>query len=396
MKFNISKYREIKTVLVDNEPREARIGGKLYTMTKPKLLKLLALPGRWMIAVFGSLGVALLLMVLAGVFEEKVPEGRAEIVREIPHDSKVVAVRLLRRPRFESAVGAIEPIHQSSVAAKILAKVLEVNASAGQRVKAGDILVRLSDEDLQSRLKQAEAQSSAAIAEAKQARADFNRAQRLIDSNAMSRADYENASTAVETREAEVERASRAIEEARVLLDYATIKAPYDGVIVDKQVQQGDTVTPGQTLLTLYDPDQMQLVTSVRESLATKLKVGQQVPALLESLDHQCLATVREVVPQADLGSHSFQVKVSGPCPPGIYSGMFGRILLPLEDEELVVIPSNAIYRVGQLTLVDVVEQKNEFVRRNVQLGRQLDDEVEVLSGLKPGELVVVRNGVSQ
>jgi RND family efflux transporter MFP subunit len=179
------------------------------------------------------------------------------------------------------------------------------------------------------------------------------------------------------------------VEESKVFLDYATITAPFSGIVVDKQVEPGDTATPGQTLLTLYDPDQMQLVANVRESLALKLKVGQQLPAKLEAFDYTCNATVREVVPQADAASRSFQVKVSGPCPPGIYSGMFGRLMLPLGDETLVVIPAGAVSRVGQLTLVEVVEG-DELVRRHIQLGRQLDGNYEVLSGLKAGERIVV------
>ena len=341
------------------------------------------------VAIIGSLGIGLLLALLAGVFHPKVTGDGVAVRREVPTSGEVVTAVRIRRPRFESAVGAIEPIHKSSVAAKILAKVLEVNATAGQRVDAGDVLVRLDDQDLQSRLRQAEAQSDAATAEAKQARADFGRAQRLLEENAISQSEYETAATAVQTRDAELQRAARAIDESKVMLDYATLRAPYNGVVVDKQVQQGDTVIPGQTLLTLYDPDHMQLVANVRESLANKLQIGQVVAAKLESMDEQCSATVREVVPQADLGSRSFQVKVSGPCPPGIYSGMFGRILLPLEDEELTVIPVAAVRQIGQLTVVEVVEL-GELVRRNVQLGRTIDEGAEVLAGIQPGEQVWV------
>jgi len=341
------------------------------------------------VAIIGSLGIGLLLALLAGVFHPKVTGDGVEVGREVPTSGEVVTAVRIRRPRFESAVGAIEPIHKSSVAAKILAKVLEVNATAGQRVDAGDVLVRLDDQDLQSRLRQAEAQSDVATAEAKQARADFGRAQRLLEENAISQSEYETAATAVQTRDAELQRAARAIDESKVMLDYATLRAPYNGVVVDKQVQQGDTVIPGQTLLTLYDPDHMQLVANVRESLANKLQIGQVVAAKLESMDEQCSATVREVVPQADLGSRSFQVKVSGPCPPGIYSGMFGRILLPLEDEELTVIPVAAVRQIGQLTVVEVVEL-GELVRRNVQLGRTIDEGAEVLAGIQPGEQVWV------
>ncbi len=345
--------------------------------------------GTWGIAIVGTVGVSWLLMVLAGAFTTKVSDAEREAHAARAVNGNVVEAQLISRPRYETAVGSIEPIHQSSVAAKILAKVSEVNVTAGQAVQADEILVRLNDEDLQSRLKQAEAQRDAAAARAQQAQTEFARARNLVAGNAISQAEYDQAATAVRTSEAEFQRAERAIEEARVFIDYATIRAPFGGIVVDKQVQAGDTVSPGQTLLTLYDPTQMQLVANVRESLAMKLKVGQELSAKLESLDHECLATVREVVPQADAGSRSFQVKVSGPCPPGIYSGMFGRILLPLDEEQLIVIPAAAVRRVGQLSLVDVVEG-NQAVRRHVQIGRQLDGMVEVLSGLRPGEGVVV------
>lgn len=355
------------------------------------LVRFLAALLPWIVSGIGIAGVTLLLMFLAGVFHKKVPEVAPERGRAAPADVVLAEVQLIERPRFETAVGTIKPIHEAAVAPKILAKVSEVNVSAGQQVTAGDVLVRLSDEDLQSRLKQAEAQRDSANAHVQQAKADMARAQQLVRANAISQAEYEAAETVVRTSSAELERASRAIDEANVFLNYATITAPFSGIVVDKQVEPGDTVSPGQTLLTLYDPTQMQLVANVRESLAMNLKVGQQVSAKLEAFDHECLATVREVVPEADVGSRSFQVKVSGPCPAGIYSGMFGRLQLPLGKEQLIVIPKTALRQVGQLTLVDVVAN-DRMLRRSVQLGRTLQDQVEVLSGLVPGEKVVVRS----
>ncbi|MEZ6135232.1 MAG: efflux RND transporter periplasmic adaptor subunit [Pirellulaceae bacterium] len=352
--------------------------------------------GKLLIGVVGSIGVIYLLMLLAGVFTEKVAEGDSHLTkRQLPSNARVGVVQEVTSPRFESAVGAIEPIHESSVASKILARVDEVTVSAGQYVNAGEVLVRLNNDDLQARLKQAEAQRNVAAAQVQQAAADLSRAKQLISSRAISTAELESATTAEKTSQAELDRAERAVEEANILLEYSTINAPFSGVVIEKNVQAGDTVIPGQTLLTLYDPDQMQLVANVRESLAIGLKIGQQLPAKLETLDHECLATVREVVPQADVGSRSFQVKVSGPCPPGIYSGMFGRLMLPLEDETIRIIPREAVRRVGQLTFVDVVEG-DTVTRRNVQIGRIFDQDVEVLSGLAVDEQVLLSNSTDE
>ncbi len=342
------------------------------------------------IAVGGTAGVIWLLLVLAGVFHEKVPSESTAIHRPLPAGAQTALVERLVQPRYETAVGTIKPVHESSVAAKLLARVIEVNVKAGQTVKSGDLLVRLDDADLQSRLSQAQSARDAAVALAQQTKSEFTRIQNLFEKNAVSRTEFEQAETSMRTTAAEVERANQAIEEAQVVVEYATILAPFDGLIVDKRIEPGDMVSPGQILLTLYDPTRMQLVASVRESLAVRLKVGQTLPARMDSLGYQCQATITEVVPEAESSSRSFQVKVSGPCPPGIYSGMFARLLLPLDDEVLLAVPQSAVRRVGQITLVDVVSQ-DQLIRRHVQIGRSLDNEkIEILSGLAVGERVLV------
>jgi multidrug efflux pump subunit AcrA (membrane-fusion protein) len=142
-------------------------------------------------------------------------------------------------------------------------------------------------------------------------------------------------------------------------------------------------------LVTLFDPKRMQLVASVRESLAQRLKVGQNIGVDLEGMKKRCTGTISEIVPEAQAASRAFQVKVTGPCPAGIYTGMFARMLIPLDEEEVLVVPHSAIRHIGQLELVDVVE-KGHPRRRAVRTGRTFDDNVEILSGLRAGEEVAV------
>ncbi len=342
----------------------------------------------WLLLLGSITLVTLLLMTFAGVFHEKVKSGGIQSQRQLPADSIVVDVIQVVQPRYETAIGAIKPVHEANVASKILARVLEVNVVAGQKVNAGDVLVRLSDEELQTRVQQAEADLDSREALYQLAKVDFERSKQLISSRSISQAEYEATLAALQTAEANVNRSQRSLEESKVYLSFATIVAPFTGIVVDKAVQPGDTVSPGQTLLSVYDPSQMQLVANVRESLAMKLRVGQQLPAKLESLGYECYATVSEVVPKANVSSRSFEVKVSGPCPPGVYIGMFGRLMLPLDDEKILLIPSSAVQRVGQLTMVDVVKD-DVLQRRSIQLGRSFGANVEVLSGVKEGERVL-------
>jgi len=344
-------------------------------------------------AVFTAVVVVMLLW-LAGTFQPKIDAPRAEAEESpagssLPDDAKIVEARLLTVPRTESAAGTIRAVHQVSVAPKLLAKVVEVNVTAGANVEKGQVLVRLDDADLRARLGQAESSLRQAKAEQSQAQIDYDRLKRLIEQGAASQIEWDRAQTRLEAAEARVEQAREAVAEARTLLEYATIRSPIDGIVVDKRVEVGDTVSPGQELVSLYDPTRMQLVAQVRESLARKLEVGEPIGVHVSAIGKTCEGQISEIVPEAETASRTFAVKVTGPCPPGVYTGMFGRLQIPLGTEEVLVIPEEAIRRVGQLTLVDVTDGEVVY-RRAVELGRRFVDGVEVLAGLHAGERVVV------
>jgi RND family efflux transporter MFP subunit len=344
--------------------------------------------------------VVLLLLWLAGTFHPKIETTRtsgpvdepgSRQRRSVPENATLVAVRPIRVPRTESAVGTIRAVHETAVASRLLAKVNEVYATAGQSVTQGAVLVRLDDEDLKARRLQAEAAVDSARAKRDQARTELERIQRLFKSGAAAQIELDRISTTFKSAEAELRNATERSSEAETILSYATVQSPIDGMIIDKKVEVGDTVTPGQVLVTLYDPTRMQLVARVRESLMRHLTIGQPVDVRVEALGKTCQGWVNEIVPEAETASRTFSVKVTGPCPPGVYTGMFGRLLIPLDEEEVLVLPRAAIRRVGQLDIVDVAE--GGVLRRRVILpGRTLKggDLLEVLAGLRPGEEVIV------
>jgi RND family efflux transporter MFP subunit len=348
-----------------------------------------------------------MLLWLAGVFHTKIGTEGSPVIpvggQPVGADTALVPVRVLSSPRIESAVGTIRAVHEASVASKLLAKVVEISVQAGQEVHVGEVLVRLDDADLQAQLRQAGAVVASADAARNQAQIEYDRVSSLYERANASKTEFDQAQTALKTAAAELERAEQARQQAQAVLDYATIRSPIDGKVVDKLVEVGDTARPGEVLVTLYDPTRMQLVASVRESLSQRLRVGQTIGVHVDALDKTCDGQVSEIVPEAESASRTFSVKVTGPCPPGVYTGMFGRLLIPLDEEEVLVIPRAAIRRVGQLDLVDVAEPVRKqggtgslpasglvLRRRIVQLGREFGDQVQVLSGLAAGEQVAL------
>ena len=337
-----------------------------------------------------AVSVTLLLLWLGGRFAPKVLLSAERAVGSEDRAPGIVAqVRLVRLPMVETAVGTIRPVHETAIGVRLLARVVDVNLKAGQVVNAGDILVRLDDVDLRARLSQAEAVLHAAEAARALAEADAIRSANLVKSKAVSRQEDDRAVSAFKSADAELRRAKESINEIQATLEWATIRSPIRGIVIDKKVSVGDMVTPGQMVATLFDPLQMQLVASVRESLAHRLNVGQPIEVQIESFNKQCLGTISEIVPEAESSSRALQVKVTGPCPEGVYSGMFGRILIPLDEEQILVIPRQAVQSVGQLELVSVATS-GAVIRRAVRLGRTIGKDVEVLFGLREGEQVQV------
>lgn len=353
--------------------------------TLAKVLGLLAMAG----------GTVLLILGLMGHFHPKVNPAAAPPPQAVlPAGAATATVKLLRVPITESAVGTIRPVYEAAVASKLLEKVVEVNAKAGTQVKEGDVLVRLEDTVLKTQVQRAESAIASATASRNQARSELDSMRRAFEASGASRLEVDRAETAVKTADAELARAEQALREATTNLSFTVIRSPITGTVVDKKINAGDTVVPGQVLVTVFDPTRMQLIATVRESLTQRLKTGQFIDVRLDAMNKTCRGVVSEIVPEAQTASRSFSVKVTGPCQPGIYAGMFGRLIIPLDEAQVIAIPASAVGRIGQVEVVDVVIDAPAggklLQRRAVQLGRPLaDGQVEVLSGLKEGETVL-------
>ena len=342
--------------------------------------------------------IVFLMLYLNGRFHEKAPVQGSPASRNSVGDAQLAAVRMMTIPATESAVGTIRPVYESQVASRILEKVIEVNITAGQQVTKGQVLVRLEDAVLQSQLRKAQSGIDGATATFNQARIEFDSTKKLYEQKVAAKNEYDRVDAALKTAQADLERARQEFSQAQTALEYATIRAPSDGIVVDKKVNVGDTVQPGTVLLTLYDPTRMQMIASVRESLAQRLKVGQAIGVHIDTLGADCKGSISEIVPESQSASRSFLVKVTGPCRPGVYAGMYGSLDVPLDEEKVLVMPQAAVVRVGQLDMVQLA-QGGHLERRAVQLGRHLTIQgqpmVEVLSGLSEGQQVAVSSGAT-
>ena len=333
--------------------------------------------------------VALLLMIawMAGLFVEKIPPGIDTVVQA--NTGEPVAVEARAVTITEKVPASVEAAQTTLISSRMLARIVAISVRAGDTVNRGDLLLELENSDIKAQVQQAESQIRSTTARMNEARQNLGRVEELQAGGVMSVSDLEKAQAIYETLIAEHAGANQALEEAKTALGYTKIVAPFDGRVVDRFAEPGDTAQPGTKLLALYNPLSLRVEAQVREVLALGLETGQSLQVEIPSLQKVVEAIIEERVPAADPGSRSFLVKAGFAFDSNLLPGMYARLLVPVGTGRQLLIPADRVVHVGQLDLVWVYEDGQSY-RRFVRIGQVLQDgRIEILSGLAEGELVL-------
>jgi RND family efflux transporter MFP subunit len=194
---------------------------------------------------------------------------------------------------------------------------------------------------------------------------------------------------------ARIDQAKADVAGSQVYSSFTRIAAPINGVVVSRQADIGYMAAPGAPLLTIESGTDYRLEAAVQESQINKIHLRDQVRVQIDALGQQELAgTVVEIVPASDPASRTYLVKISISPPGGnqqiIRSGLYGKARFITGQTQAITIPRIAVVERGQLTSVYVVDQSGIARMRLVKTGKTYSDRVEVLSGLKEGEQIVV------
>lgn len=334
-------------------------------------------------------GLILVLVWVQGGFQSKVSGGRTPVPEKKEIPVKTIKVEPIRSTGEVTVSGSVVSRDTARIAARIQGYVVELNVDAGDRVKKDQVLLRLDNKELVEKEAQAKAQLESAEADLVNSRTDYERYKGLFEKEAVSKKTLDDVTTKFETAKAAERRAEAGLKEAQTALSYSIVTAPFDGVVGEKTVNLGDLVTPGRPLFTVYIPGTAELVAAVGEQYASYVKEKTPVKVKIPSINLEQDTTIREVVPQREEKTRTITVKAPLTEAPGLVPGLYGTLTFDTRASEVIVIPTAAVQVVGQLETVRVLEHGTVRVR-NVKTGRRLDDKVEILSGLKAGEEVVV------
>jgi multidrug efflux pump subunit AcrA (membrane-fusion protein) len=318
---------------------------------------------------------------------------------------------------FEAG-GVVRAQRVAVVVSRIMADVREVRVKAGDRVRAGQALVLLDGRELQANRTRATASQAAvtqatALAEADRQAAEAALAlarlthQRIADLKAKNSATQGELDEAVanlraaearmrvtEARVAEarasIESAAAGTSAADVAASYATLTAPFDGVVTEKSVDPGNMASPGQPLVTVEDDRSFRLEVRLDVSRAAFVKMGDRVRVRLDGVAPDATGRVAEIARMVDPGSHDFLLKIDLPSGTPLRSGMYGRAIFRGATRKGLAVPDSAVVRRGQLVTVFVVDADNHARLRLVNASEAADGQVEIRAGVQAGERVVL------
>jgi RND family efflux transporter MFP subunit len=318
-----------------------------------------------------------------------------------------------------NASGYVVAQRKAAVASKITGRLVSLSVSEGSRVKKGQVIARLENEDADASREQAAANLNAARANVEQARAElkeasltFERNKRLITNGSISQVEYENSETrykkakaAVDGAEATLKANSAALRGATVAQEYALIRAPFDAVVLTKNADIGDIITPlgaaanaKAAVVTIADMSYLEVEADVSESNLSLIKSGQPCLIQLDAFpDSRFNGVVKTIVPTADRSKASIMVKVGFiDNDTRILPEMSAKVAFlsrSVKSEEMK--PRTALNRNAVINHngknVSFVVKGDEVTETMVTVGEQFGDMIEILSGLKSGDRVALK-----
>ena len=302
-------------------------------------------------------------------------------------------------PEWSEYHGMVASRNQVHLIALVPGRVKAVHATTGQRVRKGQILVELEQDDLRARFQAAESRRAIAQANLVEAGKEHDRYTQLAAKGVVSAQMLDKSTAKLMGVQAAAAEARAGVNEARAMLDYTVLRSPIDGIVTDKRINPGDFTMPGlpseigfpsgRNLMTIYDPGALWFEARIPERFSPHVSVGTQAGVVIASANLKLDGKFVEVLPVVDESTRTFTARVNLPAHPALKLGMFGRARFVSGQRKVIEIPKSAVIERGQLDGV-FIHSAGKAHLRLVRRGKRNSGHVEILSGLTAGEEVIL------
>ncbi len=303
-----------------------------------------------------------------------------------PLDSYVVSYEAVARERMYD--GTVEAVHQATVSAQTTGRIAEVRYDVDDYVEAGAALMRFTDVEQQTSVRRAEAQLAEARALLVEAEEAHSRAENLRERGLGSQRDLDGALAGRDSARARVAAAESAVVAARQELEYTVVRAPYSGIVTQRHVEAGESVSRGQPLMSGLSLERLRVSVDVPQQVAMLLRPD----PVAEVLTGEGRVTPADITffPVADPVTNTFRLRLDLPDGQfGLYPGMFVKVAFHVGMQERLLVPVTSLVQRSEVTAVYVLTAEGVRLRQ-VRTGGAFGERIEVLAGLREGDRVAL------
>jgi len=318
---------------------------------------------------------------------------------EAPLPVQVATAEALAQPAFVAAAGVVRPVRRARMGTRQAGTVAAVLVEAGDRVTAGQEILRVDSRDLEASRAAALKQRDTAQETLEQATRNRDRFRRLYEQGLVAKIRLEEAELRAERAESALGRAEAELAAIEVNLDYARLRAPFPGVVSEILAEEGSFVAPGMPLVVFEDRARLEVEAGVDQASATRLSAGDRLRVVVQGIDQLLEGRLQAVLPALGGTGTGLRLRVLIEAPPAeMVPGMVAEVRVPSRrgPPGLVRIPANALLQRGQLNGVFVAEAGEDDTWRARLRWIALEpaaldgDSLHVKRGLEAGERVVL------
>ncbi|MCL1059320.1 efflux RND transporter periplasmic adaptor subunit [Shewanella gelidimarina] len=330
-----------------------------------------------------ALPFALLLLSLMSSLALPTLAHGASTVDSVP----TITVEYTSYPNWVVLDAIIEPTKAATVSAQTSGRIIKLNYDVNDIVAKNASLLEITSKEQGALLAAAEAEYARANAQNVEAQAQLQRYKKLFPQGAISEGSMDEAQANAKSTQQAVSAANAGIVQATESLKYTAVSAPFAGVVTQRHVEQGETVSPGQALYSGYSLTQMRAVTHVPQRYINALKLQPKFKLILADGKH-IFSDKLNVFGFVDQASHSYKVRIALPTEiSGLIPGSLIKAQFISGQRQTMFIPQTALITMNELNAV-YLQQNNKWVLNQVRVGQQDSDTMEVLSGLSNGDVI--------
>jgi len=318
---------------------------------------------------------------------EKVPEA-TKIV-----EARVETIESASLPVYAVLPGVVVSADRVEVASRLTGYVYNLEVHEGQTVRKGQLLFAVDPTGVKAEIRQAQAELDKARATLADAAVNYRRYKGLYEENAATTQQYQQREKVWKVALGGYRAAEAVLATARAQLKYAEVRAPFEGLVVARRVDNGQLVSPAVPLLVMEDPNHLQVQAQIPEQAFVHLSIGQEVHIDFEEPGYKMQTVtgyVERLVAAADPVTHTHLVKIGIPARSGPYSGEYALVNIPVGEQQGIIVPAEAVYNRAGITGVFVVNAHDQAQFRMVTTGGHVPRGTVILSGLFPGDRLIV------